>query len=65
MHVLPLAVPAVPHASLLGLHGPGQAAAVQVLGEPHVGDARGILAHQVHVGVQDDGVHRLAALGQS
>lgn len=65
VHVLPLPVPAVPHARLLRLHGPGPPATVRVLGEPDVGDAGRVLAQQVHVRVQEDGVDGLAALGQS
>lgn len=65
MDVLPLAVPAVPDARLLGLHGAGQAVGVHVLGEADVGHARCVLADQVHVGVEQDGVDRLVALRQS
>ena len=65
MDVLPLGVAAVPHAGLLGLHGAGHAAAVHVLGQADVGDAGGVLADQVHVGVQQDGVHWLVAFRQS
>ena len=65
VHVLPLSVPAVPDARLLGLHGAGHAAGVHVLGEADVGHARRVLADQVHVRVQQDGVDRLMALRQS
>ena len=63
--VLPLALATVPDAGLLGLHGARHAAAVHVLGQADVGDARRVLANQVHVGVQQDGVHRLVAFRQS
>lgn len=65
VHVLPLAVPAVPHACLFRLHGLWHPAAVHVLREPDVRNAGSIITHQVDVGIQDDGVDRLAALGQS
>lgn len=65
VHVLPLAVAPVPHARLLGLHGLWHAAAVHVLRQADVGDACRVLAHQVHVRVQDDRVDRLGAFGQS
>lgn len=62
--VLPLAVAAVPHAGLLGLHGARHAAGVHVLGQSNVGNARCIFPNQVHVRVQEDGVHWLVPLGQ-
>ena len=62
--VLPLAVAAVPHAGLLRLHGAGHAAGVHVLGQSDVGDARGVLPDEVHMWVQQDGVHGLIPLGQ-
>lgn len=65
VHVLPLAIAPVPHARLLGLHSLWHAAAVHVLRQADVGDARRVLAHQVHVRVQDDRVDRLVAFGQS
>lgn len=60
--VLPLAVPAVPDAGLLRLHGAGQAVAVDVLGEADVGDARRLIPDQVHVRVEQDGVDGLLGL---
>lgn len=65
MDVLPLAVSAVPHARLLRLAGARPALPVHELGEADVGDAGGVLADQVHVGVQDGGVDGLAVLGQN
>lgn len=65
MDVLPLAVSAVPHPGLLRLHGAGHAAAVHVLSESDVGDAGRILPNEVHVRIQENGVHRLVPLGQS
>ena len=65
MDVLPLAVAAVPHTGLLGLHGAGHAADVHVLGQPNVGDAGSILADQVHMRVQQDGVDWLVPFGKS
>lgn len=64
MDVLPLAITAVPHAGLLGLHGARHAAAVHVLGQANVGDARRVLPDQVNVRVQEDGVHWLVAFRQ-
>lgn len=64
VNVLPLPIAAVPHAGFLGLHGARHAAAVHVLGQPDVGDARRVLPNQVHVWVQEDGVHRLIPFGQ-
>lgn len=60
---LPLAVAAVPHPGLLGLGGARRAVGVDVLRHSDVGDAGGLVAHQVDVGVQDGGVDRLAVLG--
>lgn len=62
--VLPPAVPAVPHPGLLRLAGARAARGVHELREPDVGDARRVLADQVHVGVEEGGVHRLAVLAQ-
>ena len=64
MHVLPLALPAVPDACLLGLAGARPALGVHTLGEADVGDAGGVLADQVDVRVQDGGVDGLAVLSQ-
>lgn len=64
MDVLPLPVPAVPHAGLLRLHGARHAGGVHVLGEADVGDARRVFPDEVDVWVQEDGVHRLVAFGQ-
>lgn len=65
VNVLPLAITAMPHASLLRLHGLWHAAPVHVLGQADVGYAGRILPNQVHVRIQDDGVDWLVALGQS
>ena len=64
VHVEPLGVAAVPHARLLRLAGARAALAVHVLRQADVGDAGGILADQVHVRVEDGGVHRLTVLTQ-
>lgn len=65
MDVLPLAVPAVPDAGLLRLHGAGQAVGVDVLGEADIGNACRLVPDQVHVRVKQDGVNGLLGLGQS
>ena len=57
---LPFAIPAVPDAGLFRLGRAGDAAGVQVLRDADVGDAGRLVTHQVDVGVQDGGVHRLA-----
>lgn len=61
----PLAISAVPDTGLLRLRGAGPALAIDVLRQADVRDARRVLAHQVHVRVQDDRVDRLVAFGQS
>lgn len=63
--VLPLAVSAMPDTSLLWLAGPRPTLAVNKLSQADVGDAGCILADQVHMGVQDGGVDRLAVLSQN
>lgn len=60
---LPFAIPAVPDAGLFRLGRAGDAAGVQVLRDADVGDAGRLVTHQVDVGVQDGGVHRLAVPG--
>lgn len=65
MDVLPLAVTAMPDAGLLRLHGARHTAAIDVLGETDVGDAGRLVADQVDVGVEQDGVDGLLGLGQS
>lgn len=57
---LPFAIPAVPDAGLLGLGGAGDPSRIHVLRDADVGDAGGLVSHQVNVGVQDCCVHRLA-----
>ena len=64
MHVEPLGLAAMPHARLLRLAGARPALAVHVLRQADVGDAGGVLADQVDVGVQDGGVHRLTVFTQ-
>lgn len=63
MDDLPFAVPAVPDAGLFRLGRAGHAAGIQVLRDADVGDAGRLVTHQVDVGVQDGGVHRLAVPG--
>ena len=65
MNVLPLAIPAVPHTRLFRLHCFWHSAAIHVLGEPNVCYAGSIVAHQVYMRVQDDGVDGFIAFGQS
>lgn len=60
---LPFAIAAVPDTGLLGLGRARDAAGVHVLRDADVGDAGGLVAHQVDVRVQDGGVHRLAVPG--
>lgn len=57
MDVLPLSLAAVPDTGLLRLHGAGHAAGIHVLGQPNVGNARCVFPNQMHVWVQQDGVH--------
>lgn len=64
VHVEPFGIPAVPHPRLLRLAGARPALAVHVLRQADVGDAGGLVPDQVHVGVQDGGVHRLAVFTQ-
>lgn len=63
MDDLPFAIPAVPDAGLLGLGGAGDPSRVHVLCDADVGDAGGLISHQVDVGVQDRRVHGLAVPG--
>lgn len=60
---LPFAIPAVPDAGLFRLGRAGDAARIQVLRDADVGDAGRLVTHQVNVGIQDGGVHRLAVPG--
>lgn len=64
MNVQPLSVAAVPHPGLLRLAGARAARGIHKLRKPYVGDARGVLADEVHVGVEQGGVHRLVVLAQ-
>lgn len=64
MNVQPLSVTAVPHPGLLRLAGAGAACGVHKLCEPYVGDARRVLADEVHVGVEQGGVHGLVVLAE-
>lgn len=57
VHVEPLGVAAVPDSRLLGLAGARPALTVHVLGQADVSDAGGVFSDQVHVRVQDGGVH--------
>ena len=64
MNIEPLSIATMPHPGLLRLAGPRTACRVHKLREPDVGYARGVLANQVHVGVEQGGVHGLAVLAQ-
>lgn len=64
MHVEPFGVAAMPHTRLLRLTGARAALTVHVLRQTDVGDARGVLADQVDVGVEDGGVHWLTVFTQ-
>jgi len=63
--VLPLAVSAMPDARLLRLAGPRPTLDVHKLSQANVGDAGGVLADQVDVGVEDGSVDGLDVLGQN
>lgn len=66
VNILPLAVPAMPHSSLLRLHGARHVVSVDVLRESDVGYAGSIFSQQVHVRIQQDGVDSTpVALGES
>lgn len=65
VNILPLPITAVPHARLFRLHRLWHATAVHVLCESDVCNARCIIAHQMHVRVQDDSVDWFVAFGQS
>lgn len=64
MHIEPFGIAAMPHARLLRLAGARPALGVHVLRQTDVGDAGGILANQMHMGVEDGGVHWLAVFTQ-
>lgn len=64
MDIEPLSIAAVPNAGLLGLAGARAARGVDKLREPDVGDAGGVLADEVHMRVEQGGVHRLVVLAQ-
>lgn len=64
MDILPLPIPAMPHSGFLSLHGFRHAAAINVLSEADIRYAGCIIANQVHVGVQYDGVNGLLILRQ-
>lgn len=65
VHVEPLGVAAMPHARLLRLAGARPPLAVDVLRQADVGDAGGLLANQMDVGVEDGGVHWFAVFTQN
>lgn len=64
MNIEPLAIATMPHPGLLRLAGTRAARGVHKLCETDVGDARGVLADQVHVRIEEGGVHGLAVLTQ-
>lgn len=65
MHIEPFGVTAMPHTSLLRLAGTRPSLTVDVLRQTNVGDAGGILADQMDMGVEDGGVHRFAVFTQN
>ena len=64
VQVEPAGVAALPQARLLGAAAAWPALGVHVLRQPDVGDAGGVGAQQVDVGVEEGGVDRPAALTQ-
>lgn len=62
--VEPLGVSTVPDAGLLRLTGARSTLAVDVLRQPDVGYAGGVLSDQVDVGVEDGGVDGFAVFTQ-
>lgn len=65
VNVLPFCVSAVPDAGFLGLHGAGDVVHIHVLRESDVGDAGGVLADQMHVRIQKNGVDWFGSLSES
>lgn len=63
MDDLPFSIPAVPDAGFLGLGGAGDPSRIHILRDADVGDAGGLVSHQVDVRVQDCRVHWLAVPG--
>lgn len=64
MDIQPLAIPAVPDPGLFRLRGARPALAVDILRQANVGNASGIVANNMNVGVQYGGMDWLAVLGQ-
>lgn len=64
MDVEPLGIAPMPHAGLFRLAGARPPLTVDVLRQADVGDAGGVLTNQMHVGVEDGGVHWFAVLTQ-
>lgn len=56
VNVLPFAISAVPDAGFLRLHGARRVVGIHVLSESDVSDAGAVLADQMHVRIQQDGV---------
>lgn len=65
VNVLPFSVSAVPDASFLRLHGAGQVVRIHVLCESDVSDAGGVLADQMNVRIQKNGVDGFVSLRES
>lgn len=61
--IQPLAVPAMPDTGLFRLCGARPALAIDILRQADVGNAGGIIANNMNMGVQDGGVDWLAVLG--
>lgn len=64
VHIEPFGVAALPHARFLRLAGARSALAVHVLRQADVGYAGRVVADQMHVRVEDGGVHGLAVFTQ-
>lgn len=63
--VEPLGIAPMPHAGLFRLAGARPPLSVDVLRQANVGDAGGVLTNQMHVGVEDGGVHGFAVFTQN
>lgn len=64
VNVLPFSIAALPHSGLFGLHGARHAIPVHVLGQSNISNACSVFPDEMHMWVQEDGVHRLISFRQ-
>lgn len=64
VNVLPFSIAALPYTGLFGLHGARHAIPIHVLGQSNISNACSVFPDEMHMWIQEDGVHWLISFRQ-